>query len=550
MVRNFFNKKNVYIIVIITMFWHVPAFSNDIKHCDSLIYAGLKALWKKDHVKSLELLTEARALAEKNQWHEQMFSSIQNIGGNYYMMLDYGEALNYYFKSYQIALKHLDSSFEFIILNNIAIIYTSDKKYDKSESYLKQALSIAIKLNDSVKIGYSHINLSEVYNNRNELGKAKGHIRQALRFLKNNKDVRSFAEVSLVQTELLQGKSAQARTAAFRLLQEINTEQYPENKIHLLIVIAKSYLKEDHTKLALEFASKALSEKPNLEIRKEILQLMSEIYFKMEAYDLAVNYKDSINATDQQLYEIKNIQLFKTTEVKFQIQNYKREIEAKDAKIRYDRSIFYSVMAIGGMVILFLAFVFRQQRIKNRQIKLIAQSNQEIIELKLQKEIDDNLLSKKKEEIAQLEKERLIKEIELKNQKLSSKALYTSGRDELLQQILESLSNIPELSRNKILIDHIKALKDHIRADNDWDDFIMHFEEVNHGFLKKLKTRHPDLTPNDIRFISYIYMDLTAKEIATMLNITLEACRKRKERIVTKLGLSEEVSLNSYLSNI
>lgn len=546
--KNFF--KSFYILAFLVMSYSCFAIVDPKKHCDSLITEGLRALWKKDHVKSLELLTEARAIAEKNLWYEQMFSSIQNIGGNYYMMLDYGEALSYYLKSHEIAVKHLDPSYEFVILNNIAIIYTSEKKYDKSESYLKQALALSLKLNDSVKAGYSYINLAELANDRKELAQARAYLKQSLLYLKHAKDVRDFASIILVKNDLLSGLTQKARTEALNLLETINGEQYPENVVHLHIVIAKSYFKEQQLDESLEYAFKALADKPNLEIRKEILQLMSEIYFERKDFKLAVQYKDSINATDSKLYEIKNNQLFKTNEVKFQIQNYEREIAEKDSKIASERNFFYSIVAIGVIVILFLIFVFRQQRIKNKQLKVIAQHNQEIVELKLQKEIDDNLLSKRKEEIALLEQERLLKEIELKNQKISSKALFSSGRDEILEQILNSLSDIPQLSGNKMLINHIKTLKDHIKADNDWEDFIIHFEEVNHSFLKKLKTRHPDLTPNDIRFIAYVYMDLTSKEIASMLNITLEACRKRKERIVQKLGLPEDVSLNGYLAGI
>lgn len=542
--------KSFYIVAFLAMSFSCFATVVPKKHCDSLIREGLRFLWKKDHVKSLEILTEARTIAEKNLWYEQMFSSIQNIGGNYYMMLDYGEALSYYLKSYEIAVKHLDPSYEFIILNNIAIIYTSEKKYDKSENYLKQALSISLKLQDSVKIGYSYINLAELANNKKELEQARIYVKQSLGYLKNSKDIKDFASVIYIKNDLLSGFTLKARTDALNLLKTINAEQYPENVVHLQIVIAKSYFREHDLRNALEYAFKALSEKPNFEIKKEILQLMSEIYFEMKDYKLAIQYKDSINATDNRLHEIKNSQLFKTNEVKFQIQNYKREIAEKDSKMAYERTVFYCIVAFGTIVILFLVFIFRNQRIKNKQIKLIAQHNQEIVELKLQKEIDDNLISKKKEEIALLEQERLLKEIELKNQKISSKALYTSGRDELLEQILDSLSDIPQLSGNKLLINHIKALKNHIKADNDWDDFILHFEEVNHGFLKKLKAKHPELTPNDIRFIAYVYMDLTSKEIASMLNITLEACRKRKERIIQKLGISEDISLNTYLAGI
>ncbi|MFY0480959.1 tetratricopeptide repeat protein [Flavobacterium sp. PLA-1-15] len=546
--KNFF--KSFYILAFLVMSYSCFATVDPKKHCDSLIKEGLRFLWKKDHVKSLEVLTEARAIAEKNLWYEQMFSSIQNIGGNYYMMLDYGEALSYYLKSHEIAVKHLDPSYEFVILNNIAIIYTSEKKYDKSESYLKQALALSLKLKDSVKTGYSYINLAELANDRKELSQARVYLKQSLVYLKNAKDVRDFASIILVKNDLLSGFTQKARKDALHLLSTINSEQYPENVVHLHIVIAKSYFKEHDLEQALAYAFKALADKPNLEIKKEILQLMSEIYFEKKDFKLAIQYKDSINSTDSKLYEIKNNQLFKTNEVKFQIQNYEREIAQKDSKIVSERKFFYSIVVIGVIAILFLIFVFRQQRIKNKQLKVIAQHNQEIVELKLQKEIDDNLLSKRKEEIALLEQERLMKEIELKNQKISSKALYTSGRDEILEQILNSLTDIPQLSGNKLLINHIKALKNHIKTDNDWDDFILHFEEVNHGFLKKLKAKHPELTPNDIRFIAYVYMDLTSKEIASMLNITLEACRKRKERIIQKLGLPEDISLNAYLTSI
>lgn len=547
-IKNFL--KSFYIIAFLVMSSTSFATADPKKHCDSLIKEGLRTLWKKDHVKSLELLTEARAIAEKNLWYEQMFSSIQNIGGNYYMMLDYGEALSYYLKSYEIAVKHLDPSYEFIILNNIAIIYTSEKKYDKSENYLKQALSISLKLQDSVKIGYSYINLGELANNKKELEQARIYIKQSLSYLQKSKDLRDFAWVNFIKNDLLSGYTLKARTDALNLLKTINKEQYPENVVHLQIVIAKSYFREHDLENALQYAFKALLEKPNFEIKKEILQLMSEIYFERKEYKLAVQYKDSINATDAQLYEMKNNQLFKTNEVKFQIQNYEREIAQKDSKIASERKFFYSIVVIGVIAILFLIVVFRQQRMKNKQLKVIAQHNQEIVELKLQKERDDNLLSKRKEEIALLEQERLLKEIELKNQKISSKALYTSGRDEILEQIMDSLADIPQLSGNKLLINHIKALKNHIKTDNDWDDFILHFEEVNHGFLKKLKAKHSELTPNDIRFIAYVYMDLTSKEIASMLNITLEACRKRKERIIQKLGISDDISLNAYLAGI
>jgi hypothetical protein len=118
----------------------------------------------------------------------------------------------------------------------------------------------------------------------------------------------------------------------------------------------------------------------------------------------------------------------------------------------------------------------------------------------------------------------------------------------MIEDILVSLSKKTKLSKDASLANQIKTLKSQLRIDDEWDDFITHFEELNQGFLTRLKTLHPSLTANDIRFIAYIYMNLSVKEISSILNITIEACRKRKDRIALKMELPENLSLYDYIS--
>lgn len=100
--------KSICFLFLLCLFFMPKLQAQATAHCDSLIVTGIDYMWKKDHVKSLELLTQARNLAEKNRWYRQLFLATNNIGANYYTMLDYGEALNYYLESYTIAVKHLD----------------------------------------------------------------------------------------------------------------------------------------------------------------------------------------------------------------------------------------------------------------------------------------------------------------------------------------------------------------------------------------------------------------------------------------------------------
>lgn len=129
----------------------------------------------------------------------------------------------------------------------------------------------------------------------------------------------------------------------------------------------------------------------------------------------------------------------------------------------------------------------------------------------------------------------LQKEIELRNRKLSARALYLSGRNQFINNLILFIETIPEISKVPALDMQIKHLKDYLRGDNEGETFISHFEEVNPGFLTRLRKQHPALTSNDMRYIAYIYMNLTTKEISTLLNITIYASKK-KERIISKMN--------------
>src|SRR5690606_33387591 len=197
--------------------------------------------------------------------------------------------------------------------------------------------------------------------------------------------------------------------------------------------------------------------------------------------------------------------------------------------------LFYTFL--GGILLVvgisFWALKNYSERLKQK--KIIAENSQNIAEMEMEKEKKYKTLIeqqfKEKEALTLLEQEKFKNEIEYKNRQLTAKALSLSTRNELIESIIDSLSMHSDISKNSNLKKNISELKNQLKKDADWDDFFSHFEEVNHGFLKSLKEQHPELTSNDIRYISYVYMNLSTKEISSLLNITVEACRKRKERI-------------------
>ncbi|MEW5675643.1 tetratricopeptide repeat protein [Flavobacterium enshiense] len=528
------------------------AQENTKKVCDDLIEKGKAALRNNQYSHSLQLLTNALSIAQKNDWKKQEFTALNNIGANYYMLLEYGEALSNYLDAYKIAMNTLGYKEEMAVLNNIAILYFEEEDFDNADEYFKKAYKIAKEQKEWEKAGLYAVNLGNSANGTGKYSLGRKYFNEAIPLLTEKKEFLSLAKVGLCVSDLHEGKPQQAIKSAEQLLTTTESLDFNETGILLYTVISKAYLKENRLEKALEFVNKIFAGNPSHKMKVEAFSVLSEINFRSKKYDAALQYKDSIIAANKELEKIKNNQLYENSKVKLGIENYKNELVVNEARLSSERRLFYSIIAVILIVVACIVWSLRSLSVKHKQNKIIAERDKQILELELTKKQNESLLLEKQFTENQtsllLEQERLKNEIEVRNRKLSAKALYLSGRNQMLEDIVSELSRLAQISESKALLNHMETLKNHLDLNNDWKDFVTHFEEVNQGFLKALKERHPNLSANDIRYVSYVYMNLSSKEIATMFNISQDSSRKRKERIITKMELSNSVNLYNYLA--
>ncbi|HUH34299.1 MAG TPA: tetratricopeptide repeat protein [Moheibacter sp.] len=526
-----------------------------IESCDEMIVEGVNEMIQKNHLISLEILTQAQTLAQQNHWAKQEFLAINNIGVNYYMMLDYGEALEHYLEAYKIAVQSLDAKFEMTVLNNIAILYSKEHEYNKAEEYFSKAFALAKENNDSIKIGYYALNLATVGNVKKEVLKAEELLKTASAYLKPDSDVYLLLQIAYARNLMLQNNLAAAKQIALRNLSHLYLPNLAEYRLSNLLLLSSIYEAENDHEKAIEYLQKALVD-PQLTFENEIDAYtdLSEIYQKTKRFELAFAAKDSLIMAKDRFYKVKNGKLFENSRIKFELANYQKELLDSQMKLKQERRLFYWI--IGGifLMLLFSFWAFRNYFAQLKQREIIAANARKIAELELEKEKSDKLILEQQlseqNVLAQLEQVKFKNELESKNRQLASKALSILTRNDLVENIIESLSLESEISQNDNLRRRIFELKNHLKRESDWDEFFSHFEATNDGFLSALKEKHPNLTANDVRFLSYVYMNLSSKEIALLLNITIEACRKRKERIVKKMNLDNSEKLYAYISAI
>ncbi len=145
-------------------------------------------------------------------------------------------------------------------------------------------------------------------------------------------------------------------------------------------------------------------------------------------------------------------------------------------------------------------------------------------------------------------------EIAGKDRELVSSLIQIAQMNEMVLYLRKNLSviknTLPGPTRKKVE-DMVLKIDEHQRRQLfNWEDFKLHFEKVNQGFFARLKGKYTALTIKDQRLCAYIYLGLSTKDIAGLINITPESAEIGRIRLRKKLGLERSQNLSAFLQEI
>ena len=149
--------------------------------------------------------------------------------------------------------------------------------------------------------------------------------------------------------------------------------------------------------------------------------------------------------------------------------------------------------------------------------------------------------------IMKLKNEKLEHDIDSKSRELAASTMSIIKKNELLSTIKNELKAVKHDSHVKPVI---KIINNNLTDTSDWEMFREAFNNADSGFIKNVKSAHPNLTPNDLRLCSYLRLNLSSKEIAPLLNISARSVEIKRYRLRKKMDLLHEKSLVEYILEI
>ncbi|CAH1000712.1 hypothetical protein LEM8419_01846 [Neolewinella maritima] len=138
-----------------------------------------------------------------------------------------------------------------------------------------------------------------------------------------------------------------------------------------------------------------------------------------------------------------------------------------------------------------------------------------------------------------------------KSRELANTTLTLAKKNEMLLNLKEELTGSGGAhaaggNPQKLL----RLINRNLNNEDDWAIFESHFNEVHAEFLQQLRELHPNLPSGDLQLAAYLRMDLSSKDIAPLLHISVRSVENKRYRLRKRMGLAGNVNLNQYLQTL
>ena len=187
------------------------------------------------------------------------------------------------------------------------------------------------------------------------------------------------------------------------------------------------------------------------------------------------------------------------------------------------------------LIIVLISYNSFYRRKLKRQHKKLEKENKRLLEIQ-------ELEAQK--EIIRLKNEQLQKDIEGKSRELAVATMSTLKRNEFLNTIKAELETIKGEVKAKQLI---KSINSKLKNNDDWEYFKKAFDNTDQPLFSQLKEVHPSLTKNDLKLCAYLRLNLSSKEIAPLLNISVHSVEIKRYRLRKKMALERSQGIVEYI---
>jgi tetratricopeptide (TPR) repeat protein len=515
-------------------------------------------------------------LAEKNKKQQQLYNELYffkqaekyydksrkkeladlyiQIGKLSEAQFDYETALEYYFKSRMLFHEINDLFKENTATEKIAIIYANRGILKTSLKYSHYVRKFYLTNPSRYKksLSYNSYNLGVVYYRLGKLDSAYYWYKKSFSYIYNNSNLLLVAKLNNNIGNIFYDRNVLDSAFyyfnnAYKAIVSINDEK---NLGVVLTSLGEVKLKEKKLDEAFYYLDRS---REILEKQKYYNQLLTNYLDLKEYYKLKKDYNTSIDFLEKHLHlkdsiasseklnkyaEIEKLNDLRDKDNKIVLMAKEKELITKENRLK---TIWQYIFIAGFILLIFIGLLmFRSMMIAIKNKELTEKLHvQEMVQF--QKELD----------FKKIELELNKKDIENKNKDMEHFALRIVDKNQFIEKLDKEIDSLQGTDKDKQrLLKIANEIRNNIALEREVFDIEHKINETYEGFFRKLVEKHPGLSKSEKKLCSLMVLDFDNKQIASLLNITLDGVKKGKNRLRKSLELQLEDDMVTYLKNL
>ncbi len=489
--------------------------------------------------KTLEDLQNALKTAQTKSIPSEVAYKYLQLGNFYQKARVYNEAL----QQYNSALDLLKKKDTLVVLvnNEIGKIHLSLKNISKAISYFNKSETISTTYNYIRGAAITKGLLGSCYEKKGAYLKALQYQKESLKLFTKLKDyegvARTHEHIGSIYEDLKQYDLAYEY---FKKSDTFFADINAIDRISVLNNLGDVHRKKHKYQEALMYTQKAYDLSTHFQ---DLYQLQSAHKDLSKTYKLMGNYEESLNhlleseRINEELTKSQNVNQLNTLQTIYETKQKEAQINLllQQKKVSQAHQNLL-LMGLGAAVLIavILLLHYRKKRIQNTKLR-------EYKERTLQAELEKKAFEEKN----------LQREVASKTAALSRYSLHLSQKNKMLYDVSQALTNIADRKNFDVQLGLKKIAKEisfDLHQEKEWDEFNTLFREIHPAFIKKLSDLSKEkLSPAELRLGMLLRLNLSSKEIASILRVTPDSVRVARYRLRKKLPIAQKEELVSFM---
>ncbi len=505
---------------------------------------------------AIVLMNSALEYFRKTGNNFQVMSTLFNIGSVYLEQNRYNKALEYYLASaaYDSVLNEPDAKATHLL--GIGTLYLNMAnlhrfyKPEKSSQFLAMACQNFLEchqlfrtLNHRTGVCFTSMSLLSLYIERGEIASADS-ILVADSACLSFTDPRVLTGYAFSEARLLvkHGKKQEAMNKLARLYHS-RDQMMVIPEFHDGMLLFGSLLREnnlnDSAQHMVEQSFEWARKNSVYPIAMDALSMLSEWSLAGNHTAAAIAYLRQATIYKDSLFLVIGNEIFDETEIKYRSRLLKAELDQLRSENLMQRFRLRGFILASILTLLFLSMLVVLFNWKRKKAKAL----QKLAELRADVECKEKVVKEKDIENLRLE-------MQIKEQELVFHTLLGLDLSKLTKSISAKLEPFQiRFSKKREQEDFAQVLSE-IKRDSEKDpmnNFEVLFRQMHGNYYEKLLKICPDLTRSELQLCALLRLNLSTKDIARIIHLTVASIDVTRSKIRKKLGLDQGQSLTSYL---